>query len=1167
MRLSTIKLSGFKSFVDATTVHMPTNLIGVVGPNGCGKSNIIDAVRWVMGESSPKQLRGESMSDVIFSGSNTRQPVGTATIELIFDNSDGAVQGEYANFNEISVKRQVSRDGQSQYSLNGARCRRRDITDLFLGTGLGVRSYSIIEQGMISKLVEARPEELRVHLEEAAGISKYKERRRETERRIKHTRENLERLHDLREEVDKQLQHLKRQARAAERYKKLKVEQREKQAQLLLLKWQGLEHKSEARREALALQENKLESGIADLRARESEIEAAREQQAGCNDDLNEAQKKLYEVGSEIARIEQMIQHNKDLQSRARREQEEAEAQWREVHEHIALDQVQIEDLRQLLSDLEPQLEAARATSNEAADQLLEAEGALAQWQDQWESFSIQSGEKSQAAEVEKTRIDHLDRQLSSNAQRLKTLEEERIQVDTAELESQLGDLRKQDTELADRGNDLQQQLGVAKSALDDRLEEIRRTEAQLADAAEKVRTGKGRLSSLEALQQSALGQDQESMLDWLASQNMAELPRLAQKIQVQSGWETAVEAALGDSLEAVVVPRLSAQDLALASLESGQVQFVSQQGADSQATPPDSLASVVNGPAVINELLGKVRLAENLAEAFDLAPHLGAGESVVTREGEWLGQGWLRVSRTEDARHGVLAREKEIKSLYRDIEASQADQDKFGQELDEHRAAFREAQATREELQTAADNLIRRHAEVRGQLDARQSRIDHLGRRAQRIAEESQSLREQIDSDETHVRGARGRLEESLGEMADLQTRREALEARRTELEGQRKQCREAARTAQAAAHELALSVESKRAARHSTEQALERLSKQRSQLDVRRKELLEQVEISGEPLAALETELKTYLDQRIAADETVAQARKALEQASSGVREHEQARSELDEKVQSEREELERCKLSLQEVKVMAKTLGDQLQATGFTHEQLAETLPENADETAWEEMLEKLERRIVRLEPVNLAAIKEFEEQSERKEYLDSQDADLREALETLEGAIHKIDRKTRTRFKETFDKVNSGLQALFPRLFGGGHAYLELTDDDLLTTGVAVMARPPGKRVTSIHLLSGGEKALTAVAMVFAIFELNPAPFCMLDEVDAPLDDANVGRFSQLVREMSEQVQFVFVTHNKITMEIAHQLVGVTMREPGVSRLVSVDIAEAEQLAAS
>lgn len=1166
MRLSTIKLSGFKSFVDATTVHMPTNLIGVVGPNGCGKSNIIDAVRWVMGESSPKQLRGESMSDVIFSGSNTRQPVGTATIELIFDNSDGSVQGEYANFSEISVKRQVSRDGQSQYSLNGARCRRRDITDLFLGTGLGARSYSIIEQGMISRLVEARPEELRVHLEEAAGISKYKERRRETERRIKHTRENLERLHDLREEVEKQLQHLKRQARAAERYKKLKVEQREKQAQLLLLKWQGLEEKSEARREALALQENKLERGIADLRAKESEIESARELQAGCNDGLNEAQKKLYEVGSEIARIEQMIQHNKDLQSRARREQEEAEAQWREVHEHIALDQVQIEDLRQQLGDLEPQLEAARATSNEAADKLLEAEGALAQWQDQWESFSIQSGEKSQAAEVEKTRIDHLDRQLSSNAQRLRTLEDERVQVDTAELEAQLGDLRKQDEELGERSNELQQQLGVAKSTLDERLEQIRQTEAQLAEAAEKVRTGKGRLSSLEALQQSALGQDQESMLAWLASQNLAELPRLAQKIHVQSGWETAVEAALGDSLEAVVVPRLSPQGLSLASLESGQVQFVDERK-EGTAAAPDSLASVVNGPTVVNELLGKVKLAENLAEAVELASRLGAGESVITRNGEWLGPGWLRVSRTEDARHGVLEREQEIKSLRQDIEKSQADESHLSQELDQHRAAFREAQGAREELQTAADNLVRRHAEVRGQLDARQSRIDHLARRAQRIAEESESLREQIDSDETNVRGARGRLEASLGEMANLQTRREALEARRGELEGQRRECRETARTAQSAAHELALSVESKRAARHSTEQALERLTKQRSQLDVRRKELLEQVEISGEPLAALEKELKTFLDQRIAADEAVGQARKALEQASSAVREHEQARSDLDNRVQAEREALERCKLNLQEVKVMAQTLGDQLQATGFTNEQLAETLPEDAEESAWEEMLEKLERRIVRLEPVNLAAIKEFEEQSERKEYLDSQDADLREALETLEGAIRKIDRKTRTRFKETFDKVNNGLQALFPKLFGGGHAYLELTDDDLLTTGVAVMARPPGKRVTSIHLLSGGEKALTAVAMVFAIFELNPAPFCMLDEVDAPLDDANVGRFSQLVREMSEQVQFVFVTHNKITMEIAHQLVGVTMREPGVSRLVSVDIAEAEQLAAS
>jgi chromosome segregation protein len=1165
VRLKTIKLSGFKSFVDPTVFHLPSNLIGVVGPNGCGKSNIIDAIRWVMGESSARMLRGELMTDVIFNGSNVRKPVGTATVELIFDNSDGSLGGEYASYAEISTKRQVSREGQSLYFLNGHRCRRRDITDIFLGTGLGPRSYSIIEQGMISQIVDSKPEDIRLHLEEAAGISKYKERRRETENRIRHTRENLERLDDLRSEVDKQLQHLKRQARQAERYKDLKSKYRRLEAELLALQWQELEADLTKRKLKLGKLETGLESEVADQRALEAQIEQTRGEQTTANEKVAAVQAELYEVGGDIARIEQAIQHRKDLSSRQQQEQREAEKNWQELEEHLALDRVQIEEHRTAIADLEPRLEAARSVENQTGDDAQKADEKELAGQQEWDEFSRVSGEKTQSVEVERTRIGHLDQQLNEQAERLQGLAKEQQGNDTAEIEKELAVLLADQKRLEKQGEELQQQLETLRQHIQTESQSNRDQAADLNGLREDYQQRQGRLSSLEALQQAALGDDRPEIQEWLDSQGVSKTTHLAQGLKVADGWELAVEIALGDFVEALVVDDPLSLSASASTLEKGRVVLAAAGGKSSEKRV-ERLAAKVQGAAMIDGLLAGVMVAEDLDAALSLVSTLAPGESVMTRSGEWLGPGWVRIGRGEDAGGGVISREREIKSLRDELQSLSSRGEQASAALAEGEKRLADLERDREEQQTQLNMLHRRLAEVAGQAHSKQARIEHFKSREEQLNSESEQLRERIANDENSVRQARGRLQQSMDQLVDLKDQREQLESLRKERIEAREQVRQQAREAREHAHKLEVELQSRRASLRSTEQAVDRMTSQMQHLDQRRRQLLEQVEQADQPMQEDEKQLKQLLGQRLKVDERLAEARKQMDQINLVLRELEHRRGLVSDGIQQARSQLEDARVDLQGRSVKAETVVEQIAKTEFEIDQLIEEMPEGAEIESWQASQERLEKRITRLEPVNLAAIQEFDEQDERKTYLDAQNEDLIKALETLEAAISKIDRQTRTRFKETFDRVNLGIQELFPRLFGGGHGYMELTGEDLLLAGVQIMARPPGKRVTNIHLLSGGEKALTAVAFVFAIFRLNPAPFCLLDEVDAPLDDANVARFSELVLEMAEKVQFLFVTHNKITMEMAHQLTGVTMREPGVSRMVSVDMAEAERMAA-
>ena len=732
MRLSTIKLSGFKSFVDPTTLHLPTNMTGVVGPNGCGKSNIIDAVRWVMGESSASRLRGDSLTDVIFSGSNTRKPVSQATVELIFDNSDHAISGEYAAFNEISVKRTVSRDGQSQYYLNGTKCRRRDITDLFLGTGLGPRSYSIIEQGMISQIIEARPEDLRVYLEEAAGISKYKERRKETETRIRHTRENLDRLNDLREEIDKQLDHLRRQARQAEQYQALAAERKVKDAEWKALQFRAVDVQLQGLRERLAQEETKLEQIVAGQREAEREIETGRVRREEAAETLNVAQAAVYQVGGVLARIEQQIQHQRELANRLNQARDEASVSLEELVRHIDGDRNSLEALQVAVEEAEPRLEQLREDDVFKQEALREAEAALADWQQRWEIHGRQSSEAARAGEVERTRVDYLDRQALEADRRREALAGERTGLDLAALAAAFEQAQVQHETQRDALEGLNEQLDARKQEVAALQEQQRGAQAELADVRKQAQAARGRLSSLETLQQAALGQEQGAAVTWLKARGLDSAARVGERLTVEAGWENAVESALGQLIEGVLVDAPETLVEALADLGEGRIALVSGEDGE-EAFAPTSLAAKVRGPLAVRRLLARLHAAEDLAQARGLLGQLGESDSIITRGGERLGEGWVRVSRSGAAKQGTLLRENEIQSLRVAIDTLQQREAGLEQVLVQQRDRLLAAEQQREDAQRQLYMAHRSVSELGGQLQSQQGRMDSARQRIER--------------------------------------------------------------------------------------------------------------------------------------------------------------------------------------------------------------------------------------------------------------------------------------------------------------------------------------------------------------------------------------------------------------------------------------------------
>lgn len=1157
MRLQYIKLAGFKSFVDATKVPFPDQMTCVVGPNGCGKSNVIDAVRWVLGESSAKNLRGDAMIDVIFNGSSARKPVSRASVELVFDNSSGRLQGEFASYNDISVKRVVTRDGQSTYFLNGNKCRRRDITDLFLGTGLGPRSYAIIEQGMISRLIESKPQELRVFIEEAAGISKYKERRKETESRMRKTRENLERLTDVRDELATQLAKLQRQAAAAQRFKTLKAEERSYKAQLQALKWNQYQRQCDRIEVQLRDQETELERWIAEQRGSERGQTELREQQQDLKAQLDAAQQQFYQCNSEITRIEQSIQHQRQLAEQRRRNLEEMQQQRRQLQQELEDEQLELVDLQQTQQHLVPDVEMQQARVEEltaAISDLQERKHTVSQ---QYQQHVQDVQQRNQAAAVLHTQLAGIEEVLSELAQRYASYQDKLADVENAPTASQHQAQAEQvkqyelDEETAkERSKAAAAELEALSQRKQNAQTKVQDLQAQQLHCQQQIQSYTQLLASLEQ-------QQDPELAAWLATRRWQPLREL---LDVDSDWQLAVEVIAGPWLNAPVLLEAKDEEPMFAPGRNGQLLALPGTSLNLDAGNLQCLNKVIKGPAAtlaMFQQVARVESAQQVKEVFaDSACVLA-----VDRQGRlYTRDGW-RQNADEQAQVLIWQQALELHREQLPTLSEALDQAREALEQTEVRygvakSALTDAQQA--SLRTATKlaqanaelhGLARQHHDEQARRSELQQQIVHLNTRhsqelakQQRLQTEQQALQDDLAAESP----AQQQLAQTLSE----------LERELTSLQSQYQREHQQQ-------YQLALQLQQAEQSIEHIQKGTQRAQQRLAQLDERLAELT-----IGEPEIDIEleqAELEEALLRQADAEQTRHSLTQALAEVESQLDTLNQGHQGVQQRIDAQRSQVEASKMELTAARERGHTLLEGLQETGYSLKQVLETLPPDANEGDWQQHLDKIGRSLQQLGAINLAAIEEAEAQGERKAYLDAQHDDLSESLSLLEEAIKKIDRETRQRFRKTFDQVNHDLGQLFPKVFGGGSAYLALTDDDLLETGVTIMAKPPGKKNSTIHLLSGGEKALTALSLVFAIFRLNPAPFCMLDEVDAPLDDANVGRFCRLVQEMSETVQFIYISHNKIAMEMATHLAGVTMQEPGVSRLVTVDVDEAVEMA--
>jgi chromosome segregation protein len=1171
VRLTQIKLSGFKSFVDPTSIHVPGQLVGVVGPNGCGKSNVIDAVRWVLGETRASALRGDSMQDVIFNGSVNRSPLARAAVELVFDNAQGRAAGQWSQYAEISVKRILQRDGESSYYINGVHVRRRDITDMFLGTGLGPRAYAIIEQGMISRVIEAKPEELRVFLEEAAGISKYKERRRETETRLADTRDNLARITDIRLELGAQIEKLDAQAQVATRYQELQAELHLKQHLLWHLRRRDAAAERERHSAEVARVGNELEAENAQSRHLEARLESARSAHYQAGDALNAAQGVLYAANAEVARHESELRHVEETRSRLESQHTERRTQlaaWREqraqltqalhmwaaragsAKQRVAQTRENLERENARLPQAEQAFRAAQERLNEARDLLMQSENRL---------------------QLEQANQAHLDKTHQAIGQRREKLEAELqalVEPDAAAVSA-----------LQARSAELDAALGAAQQAFSALQAECAALEERRAEAAEAVGAAQREHAAAEA-QLATLRQIQAEtennlpLREWLERHGLGTLPRLWQKLRIDSGWETAVEAVLRERLHALEIAERAQLAPLLGDHPPAKASLFSRSNEKSDPGIPGLVPLAARVHAVDDAISGA--LADWLAAVYAaerdpdeaLRRGLPAGAVLVTRDGHQFTRNTVSFHAPDPSDAGLLARQAEIESLeercgklrhgLEHAQAAAADADgqlagrntaleQARQEIGRQEKARHDAQIERLKLAQADERFRERSAQVGAELaelDAEAERDrSALAAGEARLAE----LREGIAA-------ARGRLEAS----------RSAHVAAESALADQRRAAQQAEREAQDALFGERECGSKIAEIDHSVRVIDQQIG--RAELEVAK--LTE--ELAADPIPEVRQALESAVEQRISREKALGESRNAVEAAAGALRQIEEARLQIEARVAPLRERLGELRLKEQAAQLNFEQYASQLREANADEALLGSEAERAPRPATLQGEITRLTQAIGELGAVNLAALEELRTSRERKGFLDAQANDLDEAVRTLEDAIRRIDRETRELLRETFDSVNRHFGSLFPTLFGGGEAKLLMTGEEILDAGVQVMAQPPGKRNSSIHLLSGGEKALTAIALVFSLFQLNPAPFCLLDEVDAPLDDANTLRFCELVRRMAGETQFLFISHNKITMELAQQLIGVTMPESGVSRVVAVDIDEAlrirEELAA-
>jgi len=1169
MKLEKIKLSGFKSFVDPTTVPIKGNLVSIVGPNGCGKSNIIDAVRWVMGESSAKHLRGGSMADVIFNGSSGRKAVGTASVELVFDNSEGKAGGEYAQYSNIAIKRQVSRDGKSVYQFNGTKCRRKDITDLFLGTGLGARSYAIIEQGTISRLVESKPDELRVHIEEAAGVTKYKERRNETQIRIRHSRENLERLDDVRDEVERQLKNLHKQSEKAKKYTDLKAQERHYKLELLAMRWQSHQvsyQQLDDKLQAAASTHNDLFIQRKEL---QEVLEISREQHKNHTLKIEKEQEGFYKLAAEISRLEQVIKHNEQSYDEAKLESERLQVQSQQLQETLTEDVMQLEEQKVLQEETEEAIFVAEEREEEAQVVQQEAQVQRLAWQQEWEAYKNQTASYREQAEVKRMQVAQLENQNFQLHSRLQRLQGEQEELGEQSLHDEIEQLDQDINAIEAQRKQLQLSMDAEQISIKELRQEIKNQHGSLHQYRSEFQSIKGKVTSLELLQQHAMGKDKQKLSHWLDRMALADNQRLAEFIDVADGWDNAVETVLGSYLEAVCIDSADQLIHELASLSDQSLSLFEMLTETQEASTSGlvRLLDKIKTPWNLQGLLASIYCADNSEQARSIVEKIKHYESVITPEGTWMGYGWIKVIGETDAKTGVLQREKDLRLFKEEQLNLQAQVVVSEEQLESAETFLKSAEQQRESLQEQDKEYSTELSLKTAEFSAHSARTEEQQQRLQQVSAEMDDINSQL-LENTETCEEAGMIKEQA-EMAleGLEETQHQLEQKNDVLQSTLEQSNKQLNDCRQQHHALQAKIASLKSNEALTEKQIDRIKTQIEQGQERIDILNSKIQQTSDPMDDKHGELLGLLEQKAELEMVLNANREQHAELEEKIIQYAEQFSVLQQGVEQKKELLDNIRIEQQESRIRQQIVKEQLQEFNVNVEDVIKTISEQANEERWKLKADELAAAISHLGSINLTAIDEYKTQKQRMDFLNTQHADLIAALAILEEAIVKIDNESRQRFKQTFDKINAGLQEKFPKLFGGGRAYLSLTDDDLLESGVNIIAQPPGKRNSSVHLLSGGEKALTAVALVFSIFELNPAPFCLLDEVDAPLDEANVRRFSEMVKEMSESVQFLYISHNKVTMEIAHQLAGVTMKEPGVSRMVAVDIQEAVEMAES
>ena len=1172
MRLKKLLISGFKSFVDPTDIRVPSRLVGIVGPNGCGKSNVIDAVRWVMGETSVKALRGDNMADIIFNGSSARKPISKASVELIFDNQDGQAPGHYGQFAEISVKRTLTRDDQSSYLINNVKTRRKDVLDLFRGTGLGPRSYSIIEQGMVGRIVEARPEDLRVFVEEAAGTSRYKDRRRETEIRVAHTRENLDRVVDIENELGRQLSRLQKQSVDAERYRALKSEQREINQQLNVLMLNRLNHQLQEQDRVTAKHENEVHRYLSEQRQTQARLEELRRRQADAREQYNRMQQEFYQASAKISNLEQKIEHHQENIQRQTEEMERLQGLQNDYRERIGCEAQKKEVLLQRLETMRLHPESFQESLADAENQLGESEKKRLDCLAEIEALNERSAEPARQVEIQNSRIKHLQQQRQRSEQVKARLNERIAQLSEQMAVTDIDSLRGEVEETGRKHEQAEKRIHGFELELKRIYTRVERKREGWANLRTRLREVVSRLQSLQEIQAAALGANSGDIDQWLADSGLDHAPRLASRIKIAEGWERAADKALNGWLGALCTDHISMQ--LLASRPDSSLSLVCPEQVNAPLPEPVKRIplpvmseKIVAGGAEVAGLIAGVYVAESLQQALDCRARLAGGEYIVTRQGELIGADRVSFSSRSQTETGVLVREDEIARLL-DKERDLGERlEREAQEVAALNDLRKEKEMELKSWRATLDDLRSRLTVAHNQFGREETRYLEACEQLDKLGAERDELERQIADEETEMGNARVLFETARKDTGAFGKERASLVDMRERLGVEVEQKRKIVAEVREKQYSRALVQQKLESDADALKGSIQRLTDDLAHTEARLLELSRSDAGRGESVASLEETLERSLVEKLEIDRRFSVATESVSSLDDQIEQANQLYTRQAARAEEARANLERQKLVRQEALVrrddMVATIGDQ---ESDIKERLRQ-LPEDASVEKWQARLENIKNKVERIGPVNLVAIDEFNEQTERMDYLRKQHEDLSEALNTLEQVIQKIDRETRSRFRQTFDTINAGFNRFFPKLFGGGSARLFLTSDDLLTTGVGVMARPPGKRNSHIHLLSGGEKALTAIALLFALFELNPAPFCMLDEVDAPLDDANVDRYCETLGALADKSQMIVITHNKITMASMDLLVGITMEEAGVSRLVSVDVERAMEMVAS